>query len=87
MILPKKHEVDSSKSDSVANLSAGFNKQVRIKGNVQNNYRQLSIIPGKINHGSIPPPHTIHNVWQRIRAHSPAGVNGAWFAFDSSMSG
>lgn len=30
MILPKKDEVNTNKSDTVANLSAGFNKQVRI---------------------------------------------------------
>jgi hypothetical protein len=28
MILPKKDEVSADKSDSVGNLSAGFNKQV-----------------------------------------------------------
>jgi hypothetical protein len=30
MILPKKDEINGSKSDTVASLSAGFNKQVRI---------------------------------------------------------
>jgi hypothetical protein len=30
MILPKKDEVIAGKSDTVANLSAGFNKQVQI---------------------------------------------------------
>jgi len=29
MILPKKDEVTAGKNDTVANLSAGFNKQVR----------------------------------------------------------
>ncbi|PSN29287.1 hypothetical protein C0J52_27998 [Blattella germanica] len=43
MILPKKDDVSNSKNDSVANLSAGFNKQIRMNHSDKNEMRACKI--------------------------------------------